>query len=120
MEEFMDSLGDATIFINLDCNSEYWKIPVHPDDWAKTKNNFTSHEGLHRFLRMPSGLWNAPPTFQRFVDSTLEGLTWNICLVYLDDNIVFSKSKEEHLQHLDAVLHRLYRAGLSLNSNVFP
>lgn len=113
MEECIDSLGDATIFSTLDCNSGYWQIPVHPDDRAKT--TFTSHEGLYRFLRMPFGLRNAPATFQRFVDITLAGLTWKICLVYLDDIIIFSKTKEEHLSHLDAVLHRLYRAGLSLN-----
>jgi Reverse transcriptase (RNA-dependent DNA polymerase) len=70
---------------------------------------------LYRFLRMPFGLRNAPETFQIFVDITLAGLTWNICLVHLDDIIVLSKSKEEQLEHLDAVLHRLYRAGLSLN-----
>jgi hypothetical protein len=64
---------------------------------------------------MPFGLRNAPATFQRFVDITLAGLTWKSCLVYLDDIIVFSKTKEEHLEHLDAVLGRLYRAGLSLN-----
>jgi Reverse transcriptase (RNA-dependent DNA polymerase) len=113
MEEFIDSLGDATIFSTLDCNSGYWQIPVHPDDPAKT--TFTSHEGLYRFLRMHFGLRNAPATFQRFVDITLAGLTWKTCLVYLDDINIFSKTKEEHLEHLDAVLHRLYRAVLSLN-----
>jgi Reverse transcriptase (RNA-dependent DNA polymerase) len=105
MEECIDSLGDATIFSTLDCNSGYWQIPVHPDDRAKT--TFTSHEGLYRFLRMPFGLRNAQETFQRFVDITLAGLTLKICLVYLDDIIIFSKTKEEHLEHLDAVLHLL-------------
>jgi Reverse transcriptase (RNA-dependent DNA polymerase) len=113
MEECIDSLGDAKIFSTLDCNSGYWQIPVHPDDRAKT--TFTSQEGLYRFLRMPFGLRNAPETFQRFVDTTLAGFTWKICFVYQDDIIIFSKTKEEHLEHLDAVLHCLYRAGLSLN-----
>jgi hypothetical protein len=54
-------------------------------------------------------------TFQRFVDITLAGITWKVCLVYLDDIIVYSRSREDHLAHLDANLHRLYRAGLSLN-----
>jgi Reverse transcriptase (RNA-dependent DNA polymerase) len=64
---------------------------------------------------MPFGLRNAPATFQRFVDITLSGLTWKSCLVYLDDIIVFSKTPTEDMEHLDAVLHRLYRAGLTLN-----
>jgi Reverse transcriptase (RNA-dependent DNA polymerase) len=101
----MDSLGDARIFSTLDCNSGYWQIPVDPADRAKT--TFTSHEGLYWFLRMPFGLRNAPVTFQRFVDITLAGLTWKTCHVYLDDIIVFSKTAEEHLSHLDEVLHRL-------------
>jgi hypothetical protein len=64
---------------------------------------------------MTFGLMNAPATFQRFLDITLTGLTWKVCLVYLDDIIVYSKTREEHLVHLDAVLNRLYRAELSLN-----
>jgi RNase H-like domain found in reverse transcriptase/Reverse transcriptase (RNA-dependent DNA polymerase)/Integrase zinc binding domain/Integrase core domain/Chromo (CHRromatin Organisation MOdifier) domain/Retroviral aspartyl protease len=113
MDECIDSLGEARVFSTLDCNSGYWQIPVDPADRAKT--TFTSHEGLYWFLRMPFGLRNAPATFQRFVDITLAGLTWKTCLVYLDDIIIFSKTKEEHLDHLDAVLQRLYSAGLSLN-----
>jgi RNase H-like domain found in reverse transcriptase/Reverse transcriptase (RNA-dependent DNA polymerase) len=51
------------------------------------------------------------------VDIKLAGLTWNICLVYLDDITIFSKTMEEHLEPFNAVLHILYRAGLSLNLN---
>jgi Reverse transcriptase (RNA-dependent DNA polymerase) len=61
------------------------------------------------------GLRNWPETLQRFMDITLAGLSWKICLVYLDDIIIFSITKEKHLEHMDAVLHRPYRAGLSLN-----
>jgi hypothetical protein len=41
MDEYIESLGDATVFTTLDCNSGYWQIPVHPDDRDKT--TFTSH-----------------------------------------------------------------------------
>jgi Reverse transcriptase (RNA-dependent DNA polymerase) len=109
MDECIDSLVDASVFSTLDCNSGYWQIPVDPIDIEKT--TFTCHEGLYQFRRMPFGLKNAPATFQRFVDITFTGLTCKVCLVYLDDIIVHSKSREEHLVHLDAVLHRLYRAG---------
>jgi Reverse transcriptase (RNA-dependent DNA polymerase) len=117
MDECIDALGDAKIFTTLDCNSGYWQIPVRPEDREKT--TFTSHEGLYWFLRMPFCLRNAPATFQRFVDITLSGITWKTCLVYLDDIIVFSKTPAEHMAHLDAVLHRLYRAGLTLNLNKY-
>jgi Reverse transcriptase (RNA-dependent DNA polymerase) len=83
----------------------------------KEKTIFTLHEGLFRFLRMPFGLKYAHATFQMFVDITLSGLARKSCLVHLDDTIVYSRSREDHIAHLDAVLHRLYRAGLSLNLN---
>jgi transposase InsO family protein len=112
MDECIDSLGEAKVFSTLDCNCGYWQIPVDSADQDKT--TFTSHEGLFRFKRMPFGLMNAPATFQRVVDMTLSGLNWKICLVYLDDIIVFSPSYEEHIRDLDIVLGRLYGAGLSL------
>jgi hypothetical protein len=92
MNECIDSLGDAPVFSTLDCNSGYWQIPVDPLD--KEKTTFTSHEGLYQFRRMPFGLKNAPATFQRFVDITLTGLAWKVCLVYLDDIIVYSNCRE--------------------------
>jgi Reverse transcriptase (RNA-dependent DNA polymerase) len=109
---------DAKIFATLDCNSGYFQIPVRPE--VREKTTYTSHEGLYWFLRMPFGLRNAPDTFQRFLAIILSGLTWNTCLVYLDDIIVFSKTPADHMAHLDAVLHRLYRAGLTLNLKKFP
>jgi Reverse transcriptase (RNA-dependent DNA polymerase) len=113
MDECIESLGDARLLSTLDCNSGYWQIPVSPQD--KEKTTLTSHEGLFQFLRMHFGLESAPATFQRFVDITRAGLTWKVCLVYLDDIIVYSRSREDHPEHLDAVILRLYRAGLSLN-----
>jgi putative transposase len=94
-------------------NSGYWQIPVDPADREKT--TFTSHEGLYWFFRMPFGLRNAPATFKRFVDIKLGGFTSNNYLFYLDEIIDFSKTKAEHIEHLEAVLGRLCRADLSLN-----
>ena len=112
MDECIDSLGDATIFSTLDCNSGYWQIPVRDED--KDKTTFTCHEGTFRFTRMPFGLKNAPATFQRGADVILSGLRWKSCLVYLDDIIIFSRTIEDHFKHLGEVLHLLSRAGLSL------
>ena len=66
MDECLDSLGDATIFSTLDCNSGYWQIPIEERDRDKTA--FVTHCGVHRFKRMPFGLCNAPATFQRALD----------------------------------------------------
>ena len=50
------------------------------------------------------------------MDRTLAGLAWNICLYYLDDIIIFSKTWEEHLERLRIVLTRLREANLKLGS----
>jgi Reverse transcriptase (RNA-dependent DNA polymerase) len=78
------------------------------------KTAFTSHHGLYRFTRLPFGLRNAPGSFQRTVEIILAGVKWKTCLVYLDDIIVFSSSREAHLHHVHEVLSLLEEAGLSL------
>ena len=112
MDDCIDSLGDAAIFTTLDCNSGYWQIPIAEEDRDKT--TFTSFLGTFRYLRMPFGLKNAPATFQRALDIILSGVRWQICLVYLDDVIVFSRGMKEHIAHLDQVLTLLRAAGVSL------
>ncbi len=113
MDECIDSLGDATVFTTLECNSGYWQIPVHPDD--RNKTTFTSHFGTFRFTRMPFGLRNAPAMFQqRAVDIILAGIKWKSCLVYLDNVIVFPRTLEQHFAHLREVLELLKQAGITL------
>ena len=63
---------------------------------------------------MPFGLRNAPSTFQRALDVILSGVRWNICLVYLEDVIIFSRNVADHLEYLDTVLTLLEDAGIKL------
>jgi hypothetical protein len=53
---------------------------------------------------MPFSLFNAPATFQRLMDEVFRGILWKFVMVYLDDIIIYSKSFEEHLEHLCIVL----------------
>ena len=53
--------------------------------------------GLWECERMPFGFTNAPTTFQRLIDSCLGELHLSWCIIYLDDDIVFSQTPEEHL-----------------------
>ena len=84
------------------------------DEESQQKSAFTTHQGLLEFTHMPFGLCNAPATFQRLRTQVLADLEWGICLVYLDDILVTSKTFEEHLQHLGRVFDRLRQAGLRL------
>jgi len=63
---------------------------------------------------MPFGLTNAPATFQRALDIILLSLKRQICLVYLDNVIIFSANAEQHVEDVDTVLHRLREAGVTL------
>lgn len=114
MDDCIDFLGDAAVFSTLDCNSGYWQIPVAEED--KDKTTFVCHEGAYRYVRLPFGLSNAPATFQRAIDMILGGLKWKSCLVYLDDIIVFSRTAEDHVEHLREVFAVLQRSGLSLKA----
>jgi len=112
MDNCLDSLVDATVVYTLDCDAGYWQIPVAAED--RNKTTFTSHTGLFRFLRVPFGLVNAPASFQRALYISLSGLRWQMCLVYLDDVIVFSRTVQDRIRHLREVLLLLESAGVSL------
>ena len=63
---------------------------------------------------MPFGLCNAGATFQRLMDTVMSGLHFQVCLIYLDDIIVFTGTTEQHLERIVIVLDRLQAAGLKL------
>ena len=106
------------IFTTFDCNAGYWQVPVAPED--RNKTTFTSYLGTFRYTRMPFGLRNAPATFQRALDIILSGVRWQSCLIYLDDVIVFSRSTDEHLRHVDEIPTSLRRAGITLKLRKCP
>ena len=84
------------------------------EDSDKEKTAFATPFGLYHFRVMPFGLCNAPATLQRLMELVLRGLHWTACLIYLDDIIIFSKSADEHLHHLQDVFERLKQAKLKI------
>ena len=78
------------------------------------KTAFVTRKGQYRFKVLSFGLANSPSVFQRLMDLVLAGLTWEACLVYIVDVIIFGKSFEEHVVRLEAVFHRLRAARLKL------
>ena len=112
VQDTLDCLHGTSYFSCLDLRSGYWQVEV--DDESKPKTAFATHSGLYEFRRMPFGLANAPSTFQRLMHAVLRGLQYHICLVYLDDIIIYSRSFDEHLENLNDVFSRLRSANVKL------
>ena len=101
---------------SLDLAAGYWQIRVASDSIEKTA--FATPQGLFEFRVMPFGLTNAPAVFQRLMSQLLSGLNPpegpDFVAIYIDDVLIFSRSLEEHLDHIEQVLSRLQSAGLKL------
>jgi len=103
IDDLLDKLQGATVFSSLDLMSGYHQIRLPPEDEPKTA--FKTPFGLFQFKVMPFGLTNAPAIFMSHMNQTLRGLSFVV--VYLDDILIFSKTREEHVDHVKQVLDRL-------------
>ena len=112
MRYIQDQLARSTIFSTLDLHSGYWQLPVNPADREKTAFCPGPGMGLFEFCRMPFGLSGAPSSFQRLMDTTLQGLPF--VTIYLDDILVHFENEETHKEHLAVVFKHLLDAGLTL------
>ena len=112
INQSIDALSGSKYFCSLDLVSGYNQVPVHPDSKAKTA--FCTRSGLYEYNVMSFGLCNAPATFQRMMEKILNGLHWQVCMVYLDDILVYGKTFQETLERLELVFIRLRAANLKL------
>jgi hypothetical protein len=115
----MDTLGGCEWFTSADAAQAYHQIPM-ASERDKDLTSFVSPSGgLYRYKYMPFGLVNAGAAWSRFIDGVMVGLRWNICVVYADDILCFSRSKsvESHIEHLDQVFGRLQKYGITVKGS---
>ena len=110
ISETLDRLGGAAVYTKLDLRDAYHRIPIAEKDIWKTA--FRTRYGHFEYTVMPFGLTNAPATFQAYINEALGDLLDVICVVYLDDILIFSKSETEHAEHVRQVLERLRQYSL--------
>jgi hypothetical protein len=115
IDQIIDSVAGCDIMFLLNCFSRYNQIWLRKKDEEKT--NFITPFGIYCYMRMPEGLRNAGPMFQRMMKAALKNQVSKNVLSYVHDNIVASKKKESYISDLSETFTNMCEANLKLNSD---
>jgi hypothetical protein len=112
INEIQDKVKGKKWFTKLDITDAYNRLRIKEGEEWKTA--FRTKFGHFEYLVMPFGLTNAPAAFQRYVNSVIKDYLYDFVIAYLDDIIIFSDSKEDHIRHVKLVLRNLRMAKLQV------
>jgi len=111
IDDLFDQLASTAVFSKIDLRSCYHQLNIKREDVLKT--TFPMRYGHYEFLILPFRLTNAPAYFMVLMNRVFHPYPKKFPVVYIDDNLVYFKSTEEHGEHLRVVLrtlvdHKLY------------
>jgi hypothetical protein len=111
INDLFDQVGGEKIFSKLDLRSGYHQIRIKDED--VNKKMFRTCYGHYEFVVIPFGLTNTPTTFMCLMNNIFSQYLDKFVLIFIDDILIYSKTEEEHEQHLKIVLqtlreHKLY------------
>ena len=110
VDELIDRLHGAKYFTKLDLRSGYHQVRI--DDCDIEKTAFNTRYGQYEFLVMPFGLTSAPSTFMSLMNGIFSPFLDKYIIIYLDDILIYSKTLDEHLQHIRSALQILRKEQL--------
>jgi hypothetical protein len=113
IDKIVDSTAGCEVTSLLDCFSGYHQIYMKEED--KSSTSFITPFGTYFFIRMPEGLKNAGSTFSRLTKRVLESQVGHNIFTYVDNIVVASKNKEDHLADLAETFANMREARLRLN-----
>ncbi|QRV96541.1 Retrovirus-related Pol polyprotein from transposon [Ceratobasidium sp. AG-Ba] len=112
-QDILHTLEGAQYLSTLDALAGFTQLTIKEEDQPITA--FRCDEGHFQFKRMPFGYRNGPPKYQRVMSKVLAPYLWTIAMVYIDDIVIFSKTFEDHLDHVDKVLQAIEDSGITLS-----
>ena len=112
LDNILDAMRGSKIFTTLDLCAGFHQLLL--DKRTREITAFTTISGKWEYNVATMGLTTSPAHMQRALDTILRGLQWDICVGFVDDTCIYSKTWEQHLKDIEVVLRRFKENGLHL------
>ena len=105
IDDLFDQIHEATMFSKIDLRSGYHQVRIKDEDIFRT--TFRTRYGHYEFVVMPFGLTNAPAVFMCLMKNVMHTYLYKFVVMLIDDILIYSKTEEEHKEHVKIVLQEL-------------